>query len=280
MLVCIYNLFDGIKNGDKFSVDVVVCTKNRASILLDCVKRLSEIIAYNKLYIFDGSDHPSWKILDVISDEYCGEIINVPPTMKFGAVRNLAMKTSTADYVAMIDDDITLAENWFPEVIKPFRSPDVVAVCCQLLFDHPIIGKLSKSNTRDSGGSGGASLYDRQKVLDLGNFNPNIHRGEDMELELRIIANGFRWVRTRSTSALHPITTTEFLSRAKANVVGWDFIMKNSNHKTAFVSKRFGSTLVMPVFYFWKTFDLRSVGLWAIYKWQSLLYWLTGKYTK
>ena len=164
--------------------------------------------------------------------------------------------------------------------MKYFRDDSVVAVCGKLVYEHALIGKLSHANTRNSGGSGGASIYDRQKVLDVGNFDPNIHRGEDMELELRIIANNQKWVKSTKTEAFHPMDVKTFLSRAKSNVVGWDFIMKNSSHKTAFITKRFGSTFVMPVYYFWKTFDLRCAGLWAIYKWQSLIYWLSGKYVK
>jgi len=265
---------------NKKQIDVVICTKNRSHLLEGCISRLSKLIPYNQLYIYEGSEHPNWKVLDKISDEYPTKTVIVPSTMKFGAVRNLAIKTSNADYVAMIDDDIILANKWFTELMKAFTDDKVVAVCCSLLFQHPIIGKLSIANTRTSGGSGGASIYDRQKVLDVGNFNENIHRGEDMELELRIVASGQKWVRNTKTYAFHPITMKEFLSRAKANVVGWDFIMRESKHRTVFIVKRFGSTLVMPIYYFWKTFDLRCAGLWGIYKLQGLLYWLSGRYVK
>ena len=265
---------------NKKQVDVVVCTKDRPHLLEGCVSRLSKLITYNQLYIYEGSQHPNCRVLAYIVDEYSAKIMTVPPTMKFGAIRNVAIKTSTADYVAMIDDDIILSNNWFTELMKAFSNEKVVAVCCSLLFQHPIIGKLSIANTHTSGGSGGASIYDRQKVLDVGNFDKNVHRGEDMELELRIVASGQKWVRINNVYALHPITIKEFLLRAKANVVGWDFIMRESRHKTAFIVKRFVSTLVMPTYYFWKTFDLRCAGLWAIYKLQSLLYWLSGRYVK
>ena len=258
-------------------LDVVVCTKDRPQNLSKCISMIRNLIPYGKVFVFEGSTEPNWKILNELKERFDIEVVLVP-FLKFGAVRNLIMETCKSDYVAMVDDDIRLKPDWFKVLMREFNDPSVVAVSSKLIFENKLISKLSWSNKRTSGGSGGAAIYDRNAVLELGNFDANVHRGEDMELELRIHAAGKQWLKTHKTWAYHPTTDREFLDRPKANVVGWDFIMQNSEHRTRFMAKRFASTFVMPVYYFWKTFDPRCAGVWFIYKMKSLLYYLSGRY--
>lgn len=261
------------------SLDVVICTKDRSHLLMDCANMINQLISYNNFYIFEGSLKPNLRILDSLKDKFNAKIVLVPH-LKFGAVRNLIMTTCESDFVAMIDDDIRLEKDWENILIEEFVDKNVVAVSSKLIFEDQIISKLSWANKRISGGSGGAAIYDRKAILRLGNFNKNIHRGEDMELELRIQVAGFKWRKSQKTCAYHPTTVIEFLDRAKSNLAGWDFIMKNSKHRTRFMAKRFVSTFVMPIYYFWMTLDLRCAGIWFIYKMNSLLYYLSGRYKK
>lgn len=261
------------------SVDVVVCSKNRNELLVDCFDRIRRVVPCRFMFLYDGSDVPDLDVYKVLVGLNV-KIISVSPDMRFGAVRAKIMNEVNADYIAMIDDDIILQSNWFNALMNEFKCSRVVAVSSNLIFSDPILAKLGRANKRVSVVSGGAAIYDRKAILEIGNFNPNIHRGEDMELELRINACGKRWVKSNLTFAVHPLTIQEFLRRAKCNVVGWDFIMKNSKYRFKFLVVRFGSCFVMPVYYFFKTFDLRASGLWMVYKFQSLLYWLSGKYVK
>lgn len=265
------------KRAKSLMVDVVVCTKDRLDQLLGCIPMIRKLIPYAKIFVFEGSLNPNWRVLDALKDKYDVEIVSVPH-LTFGAVRNLVMKTCRSDYVAMVDDDIRLKPDWFEVLMQEFSDSKVVAVSSKLIFENALISKLSWSNKRTSGGSGGAAIYDRKAILEIGNFNEKIHRGEDMELELRIQAAGKLWLKSHKTWAYHPTTVKEFLDRPKANVIGWDFIMRNSTHRTKFMVKRFASTFIMPVYYFWKTFDPRCAAVWFIYKMKSLLYYLSGMY--
>jgi len=258
-------------------IDVCICSKDRSHNLLKCVSMVNKLIPHNKIYVFEGSLKPNWKILDLLKDKFGVKVVLVP-YLKFGAVRNLIMTTCKSDFVAMVDDDIRLEKDWFSVLMKELEGTNVVAVSSKLIFEDPIVSKLSWANKRISGGSGGAAIYDRKAILEIGNFSKDIHRGEDMELELRIQAMGKKWLKSQKTCAYHPTTVKEFLDRPKANVVGWEFIMKNSKHRTRFMAKRFASTFVMPIYYFWRTLDLRCAGVWFIYKMKSLLYWLSGRY--
>jgi len=258
-------------------VDVVVCTKDRPDRLLECIPMIHKLIPYAKIFVFEGSLNPNRNVIDILNTQFNIEVVLVPH-LTFGAVRNLVMKTCSSDYVAMVDDDIRLKPDWFEVLMQEFSDSEVVAVSSKLIFENALVSKLSWSNKRSSGGSGGAAIYDREAILELGNFNEKIHRGEDMELELRIEAAGKLWLKSHKTWAYHPTTIKEFLDRPKANVIGWDFIMQNSTHRTKFMVKRFASTFIMPVYYFWKTLDPRCAGIWFIYKIKSLVYYLSGRY--
>jgi glycosyltransferase involved in cell wall biosynthesis len=259
-------------------LDLVVCSKDRPDNLAECIPRFSKQVPHDSFYVFEGSLNPNKTVLNRLEQDYGVKVVYVPG-LKFGAVRALIMEHCSSDYVAMVDDDIFLSYNWLNGLLMDFEKPDVVAISSKLIYGDGLVRKLSMANLQISGGSGGAALYNRKAVLALGNFNSSIHRGEDMELELRIQRNGKRWLKSQKVYAYHPVSLMDFLNRPKANVCGWNFIMSYSKHKYWFITKRFASTFVMPVYYFWHTFDLRVAGFWFIYKMKALLYYLSGKYS-
>lgn len=258
-------------------IDAVVCSKDRPHNLWDALEQINRLVPCDNILVYEGSINPPLDFHRDLARDFGAKFVYVP-RLVFGAVRAKIMEESEADYVAMIDDDIVLSDNWVVTLMREFNDSGVVAVSCKLVYSHPLLKKMFLANSRISGGSGGAAIYDREAILRLGNFNKRIHRGEDMELELRIWAAGKKWVKCNGTYAFHPITLRQFLERPKGNVVGWDFIMKHNNHRLSFIAKRFGSALVMPVYYLWKTLDPRCAFLWAVYKLEALLYYLSGKY--
>lgn len=263
------------------SVDIVVCTKDRPDKLVGCTPRFKHQIPHESFTVYEGSTHPSKPVIELLEQKENVHFEYVPHEL-FGAVRKAALERSTADYVAMVDDDIYLSKDWFNGLMAEFSDADVVAVSSKLVFTgDPIVQKLSYANRRTSGGSGGAAIYNRKAVLDLGNFSGGIHRGEDMELELRINAAGKKWKKSQSVYALHPVgNIKEFLGRPGANVVGWNYIMMYSRYKWLFMAKRFASTFVMPIYYLWQTGDLRASGVWFIFKLKAMFAFLSGRYER
>jgi len=262
------------------NIEVVVCTKDRPEKLEACVPRFKEQIPFDTFTVYEGSKFPSKDVIEKL--EPLGVNFQYVHGKLFGAVRKAALVNSQADYVAMVDDDIFLSKDWFKGLMREFKDPDVVAVSSRLIYTgHPVLESLYKGNTRTSGGSGGAAIYKRKAIVDLGNFSDEIHRGEDMELELRIQAAGKKWRKSQSVYALHPVESLrEFLQRPKANVVGWNYIMRYSQHKWRFIGKRVASTFLMPIYYFWKTGDPRTAAVWFIYKWRALSSFLSGEYER
>jgi hypothetical protein len=111
-----------------------------------------------------------------------------------------------------------------------------------------------------------------------GGFNSRLHIGEDLELELRMRKMNKKWLRVQDAKAYHPLSVPEYLRRPKENVCGWNLLMGYSQRKYRFLMKRFVSIWTMPIYYFFKTFDLRVFGCYFVYKLMSMLYYLSGKY--
>ena len=244
--------------------------------------RLNALLPEAKIYFYEASEEPNYDVLHKAAHQFHTYTVFVSPTAKFGSVRARVMKERSADFIAMIDDDVILSRDWFEVLLEELENPDVVAAGSLVTYldDKGILRKLSdKAALRFSGGSGGASIYKRKEILALGNFNEKIHRGEDMELKLRVDAAGKKWITCRKTQCFHPMKNVlQFLEKPKANVIGWDFVMQHSGHKFRFMAERFGSTLVMPIYYLFSTKDARCAAVWAVYKWKSLLYYLSKRY--
>ena len=240
--------------------------------------RISNTIPNPNLHIYEGSLKRDWNILDELKDRFNANVVLVYG-LKFGAVRNLALKSCKNDYVAMIDDDIVLGCGWFRRVFSRFKENDVVASQGKIIYgsNGSVVNKLSKASLRDSGGSGGASIYDRKQILSLGNFNKEIHRGEDLELKLRINNSGFKWAQNINAVVYHPISDIKsFLWRAKVDVSGYKFVLKHSKNRTRFFIERLGALLIMPTYYLWRTRDLRCFGVWGLFRFLGLWYFLTN----
>lgn len=259
-------------------VDAIVCTKDRPQNLLRVVAMIHREIPCDNIFVYEGSLKPNWAVLDKLKDKYGIKVVLVNG-LKFGVVRNLSFINSDAEYIVVIDDDITVQKGWFNGLMREFSDPDCVAVSSKVIFGTGFIRKMFQANTKRVGGSAGAAIYNRKAIIELGNFNKHIHRGEDMELELRIQAANKKWVKSQSVEAYHPVETIlEFINRTKGDVVGWNFIMQYSQEKWRFILTRFGSCFVSPVYYFWKTLDPRASGIYFVYKLRSLINYLTGGY--
>jgi len=259
-------------------IDVVICSKDRPELLKKCSKQIFHLVPYSNFFVYEGSTKKDEAILEAIAQEYKAKIVDVKG-LPFGLVRHMAILNSDADYVAMIDDDVILTHDWFFKVMSMFKNKSVAASQGRLIYgSNNIITKISENALRDDGGSGGASIYDRKKILEIGNFNKKIHRGEDMELKLRMNKQGYQWAKNVDALSFHPVDSVKsFINRPKGDVIGWSFIMKNSNNRTRFMIERFASCLIMPIYYMWKTLDPRCGAIWAIFRWKGLILFLANK---
>lgn len=258
------------------SLDVVVCSKDRPQNLLSCIPILNGL-PHDRIFVFEGSSEPNERVLKFLRRKY-GVIVHYCPNEKLGLVRNKAISFSKSDYVAMIDDDVSLCNDWLELLMSEFRE-GVAAVSSKVVYDDAagFLKKLCFKNLRGTGESGGAAIYDRVAVLQVGNYDVNVHIGEDMVLRMAIERAGKKWVRSRFAYVLHPITLRDYLNRPKGYAIGWTYVMRYKSGRWLFLMKRVGSLFVMPVYYFFQTLDLRVLGVYFLYKLNALLSFLRLK---
>tara|TARA_B110000444_G_scaffold158444_1_gene148114 strand:- start:898 stop:2025 length:1128 start_codon:yes stop_codon:yes gene_type:complete len=190
-------------------VSVTVCVRDGVDWIDGCLESLTaqthrplEIIA-----IDDGSsDGSKEKLLAWHQEE--GEIpirIFTQDAMGLSAGRQLAVKQSSGEWIAITDIDVRPEPDWISNMIleiQPIDSQEkVVAITGRTVFEHAgdvvsrvrsveIATKYRSRPRRTSLANGPCSMFERESLLEIGGFNPAWYHAEDMEVSLRLIANG------------------------------------------------------------------------------------------
>lgn len=247
-------------------VDVVICTKDRPKRLCAAVAQARQLIPCNQIIVVDSSVRPPKKLLDSLNVNYM-----FTPNAKLGFARQQGLRRASTEYVVFLDDDIKLEPDWFPKMFTTLTTSksNVLAVSSKVIFGYrtdKILEKLCTRANRGEGGSIGICLLKRAPILALGGFNLAVHRGEDLELHLRLKRDGFKWIREAKAVAYHPCTLKQYLKRARNNGFGYVLLWQTLHYRFRFITERFASTLLMPIYYGILTLDLRV-----------LAYYFTGK---
>jgi cellulose synthase/poly-beta-1,6-N-acetylglucosamine synthase-like glycosyltransferase len=194
---------------EKPLVSVTVCVRDGVDWVDGCLESLTaqthrplEIIA-----IDDGSsDGSKEKLLAWHQEE--GEIpirIFTQDAKGLSAGRQLALKQTQGEWVAITDIDVRPEPDWISNMIleiQPIDSQEqVVAITGRTVFEHAgdvvsrvrsveIATKYRSRPRRTSLANGPCSMFERESLLEIGGFNPTWYHAEDMEVSLRLIANG------------------------------------------------------------------------------------------
>src|SRR5262245_15549169 len=108
------------------SCSVIVCTRNRAEQLNQCLQGIRGL-CYPKVDVIvvdnAGDDDAAKPIADAWSARYIRE-----PVVGLSRSRNRGTKCSEAEIVAFIDDDAVPKSDWLCNLIEEFSDPKVMAV--------------------------------------------------------------------------------------------------------------------------------------------------------
>ena len=190
-------------------VSVTVCVRDGVDWVDGCLESLIaqtyrplEIIA-----IDDGSSDGSTEKLLAWKEKECDVPIRIHTQTAKGlsAGRQWAVKQSKGDWVAITDIDVRPEPNWITNMVLEIQPIDaqekVVAVTGRTVFEHAgdvvsrvrsmeISTKYRSRPRRTSLANGPCSMFERASLLEIGGFNPKWYHAEDMEVSLRLIANG------------------------------------------------------------------------------------------
>ncbi len=172
--------------------------------LLDQTHRPLEIIAVN-----DGSSDGTAERLAEWSDE-SGEENGVSvrildqEALGLAAARQYALEESQGKWVAITDIDCRPHPTWIEFLVAQSGGLDdenVVSVTGRVIFDEgdtivsriraqEIESKYRKRSRRTTLANGPCSMFLRDKLLEIGGFNPSWYHAEDMEVSLKLVESG------------------------------------------------------------------------------------------
>jgi GT2 family glycosyltransferase len=117
------------------SVDIIIPTRDRVELLQACIGSIVELSTY-----------PSYRIIIVDNDSVEDatfrfferddvRVVPGPGPFNFSRLVNTGVRASDADYVLLLNNDVTvLTADWIEAMLELGQQPDVGAVGCRLLF--------------------------------------------------------------------------------------------------------------------------------------------------
>jgi cellulose synthase/poly-beta-1,6-N-acetylglucosamine synthase-like glycosyltransferase len=163
-----------------------------------------EIIAVN-----DGSSDSSGEYLQNWHDpegKKKGIVVHVVqlPASGLSAARQHALKMAKGMWVAITDIDCRPHPTWIENLVKQSKGiddEDVVSVAGRVIFEEgdtvvsriraqEIESKYLKRSRRTTLANGPCSMFLRERLLQIGGFNPEWYHAEDMEVSLKLVQSG------------------------------------------------------------------------------------------
>tara|TARA_A100001035_G_scaffold279658_1_gene281739 strand:+ start:1381 stop:2337 length:957 start_codon:yes stop_codon:yes gene_type:complete len=147
------------------------------------------------------------------------------------AGRMAALETSKGEWFAITDIDVRPEADWIQRMLESSESrsgEEVVAVTGRTIFGRSddVISKIrsveieSKYRSRPRRtklANGPCSMFHREKLLDIGGFDPSWYHAEDMEVSLKLVQEGGTIVYTPEAVVNHVPETglRRFLNKRK-----------------------------------------------------------------
>jgi GT2 family glycosyltransferase len=193
-------------------VSVVICTRNRASILSNCLRSLAAV-----------RSNRNWEVLiiDNASTDDTADVVlaadNCGGRMKFfkvdriglGAARDAAWRMTRGRFVAFTDDDCYVSPNYVDSVAQAFGTrPDIACVGGRILLYDPADARVTIDEGNEprllsprtfvaAGQLQGANLAFRREALEaIGGLDPELGAGtpfpcEDVDAVAAVVWKGF-----------------------------------------------------------------------------------------
>jgi len=213
--------FKNIKIIMSKTISAVITLYNKAELIGKTLESLLlQPVDFKEIIVVDdGSNDDSAKIIKEFSANHKNIKYVFQENQGVAGALNTGLKIASGDFVAVLDDDVVLDENWILKLMLYFSSAPggekVAAVSGLTKIINPkniwaalagynveyrqskmvdeFVDHLSTTNT----------IY-RKSVLDgVGLFDTNFRYGQDNELSYRIMSAGYKLVLSHKTFCLH-----------------------------------------------------------------------------
>jgi mycofactocin glycosyltransferase len=209
-------------------VEVIIPVKDRADGLADCLDALGPA---HQVTVVDDASGDAHAIAAVCS-AHGVTLVRRGENGGPGAARNTGLAHQTGEFVAFLDSDCVPPPDWISRLLPHFADPSVAAVAPRItgLVETTFAGRYAQAcGSLDLGGRAArvvpmtrvayvptaALIVRRTAMLEVGNFDPELRVGEDVDLVWRLHEAGWRIRYDPSVEVPHrePPTMTELLAR-------------------------------------------------------------------
>ena len=218
-------------------LSVVLISKNQAwSIrrLIQSVFQATSFVSSKEIILIDSASTDETVGL---ASRYPVRIIVLEPGQRLSPAigRYVGYKQSRGEYILFLDGDTELIPGWLEHALRVMRETADVGAVTGVVMNLPtsaITQELRESthNTQTptsrevlwcNYGGGGAAVYRRSVLEQVGTFNPYLSAEEEPELGLRIRHAGYRLLELDHPMAYHyndaPVAVSTALSRRRRN---------------------------------------------------------------
>jgi GT2 family glycosyltransferase len=177
-------------------VSYVICTFNSENVIkenLDSVKEQN--YSNQEIIVVDNCSSDSTR--EIIEENFPEVKLIVMPNSSYGACEtfNIGFESANGDYIAIMDDDVILEEEWTKTLVERIESDEDTALVQPRLIERydqeNSVVRYEEDNKEITGFIGCGVLADRSKIRRAGYYNEEyfIYSNEG-ELALNLLENG------------------------------------------------------------------------------------------
>ena len=172
-------------------LSVVIITKNQAwniSRLIESVLRETVSVSSSEIVLVDSASSDDTV---QVAAQFPVSVLRLSPTQHLSpsAGRYIGYKNSSGKLILFLDGDMELVEGWLNRALVYLSDkPDVALVTGEVIDlpldarspDKPKLDDNTKITTFEVSKSGGAALYRRSVLEEVGTFNPYLYSDEEL----------------------------------------------------------------------------------------------------
>lgn len=197
-------------------LSVIIIAKNQAwnaARLIESVLRHTEAISDREIVLVDSA---STDATVAVASTYPITVIRLYGNQRLTAAlgRSVGFQHTSGEYVFFMDGDMELIPGWVENAMAVLDSQPEIAGVAGELHERPVTYQGSGLSAHDeqlnftdqvypTRHGGGAAMYRRAALVQVGDFDPQIYSDEEPELCLRLRHAGYRIVRMKHAIAFH-----------------------------------------------------------------------------
>ena len=209
-------------------IDIIIVTYNAVRKLKNCIKYIrfhTQNVPYRLIIVDNNSTDGTSKFIKTIDDN--SKIIHNETNLGFSGAANIALKSTSGNFIALVDDDTQVTKDWLKKMHKQIEeSPDIALVGCKIVSPKNLIvsaeidvstnqclnigyGEIDKGQKdyiKDVEAINGACWLMRKNIVkQIGLFDEQFYpcQFEDVDYCLRARQEGFRIIYFGKVGVLH-----------------------------------------------------------------------------